>query len=280
MKLSPLGPIAMTSSPLVNATGQAIMPKVHQRNPTIEDFNFPAGLPTADDLPCSDGKPVDSILQELIPGLLKAILLDIWSQRSDWLFGIDLGFYYHHKGNPVSPDGMLCLGVRDYPDENMRPSYVLWEELVLPIFVMEVVSKTAGRERTKKMDIYESIGILYYVIYAPLRKRGARFELYKLTEGKYELQSQGQEPYWMPEIGLGIGPETRKYSNREREWLFWYNADGDRYPTPTERAEAERQKAAAERQRAETEKQRADLAEREIAALRQRLRDLGLDSDT
>jgi hypothetical protein len=37
-----------------------------------EDFHFPDGLPTADDLPCSDDKPVDSILQELLPGLLKA----------------------------------------------------------------------------------------------------------------------------------------------------------------------------------------------------------------
>ncbi len=66
----------MTSTPL------------RKRNPTIEDFCFPDGLPTADDLPCSDDKPVDkewsrrfpparvfrSILQELIPGLLKTIL--------------------------------------------------------------------------------------------------------------------------------------------------------------------------------------------------------------
>jgi hypothetical protein len=74
----------MTSSPLAKAT----QPSAAKRNPTMradasygmlrkqasanEDFHFPDGLPTADDLPCSDDKPVDSILQELLPGLLKA----------------------------------------------------------------------------------------------------------------------------------------------------------------------------------------------------------------
>jgi hypothetical protein len=70
----------MTTSPLV-AGNKSIPTKssnIQKRNPTIEDFHFPDGLPTADELPCSDGMPVDSELQELIPGLLKAILMDIW----------------------------------------------------------------------------------------------------------------------------------------------------------------------------------------------------------
>jgi hypothetical protein len=90
----------MSVSPLANQTPIDGAP-IKRANPTIADFNFPAGLPTADGLPCSDGKPVDSELQELIPGLLKAILLDLWGdglrptggQRTDWLFGIDLGLY-------------------------------------------------------------------------------------------------------------------------------------------------------------------------------------------
>jgi hypothetical protein len=63
----------MAPSPLVQNIHAPNSPK---RNPTIADFNFRPGLPTADELPDSDGKPVDSELQELIPGLLKAILLD------------------------------------------------------------------------------------------------------------------------------------------------------------------------------------------------------------
>jgi hypothetical protein len=71
----------MTISPLVKIS-QPVVAKdlsLKKRNPTIENFNFPDGLPTADDLPCSDGAPVDSELQELMPGVLKAILMDIAS---------------------------------------------------------------------------------------------------------------------------------------------------------------------------------------------------------
>ena len=87
----------MTTSPLVKtAQSTRTLNTQHQkRNPTIEDFKFRDGLPSAEELPDSDGKPVDSELQELIPGLLKAILLDLWDERPNWLFSIDMGFYYH-----------------------------------------------------------------------------------------------------------------------------------------------------------------------------------------
>ncbi len=107
----------------------------------IEDFHFPEGLPTADDLPCSDGAPVDSELQELIPGLLKAILMDIWSSRKIWLFSIDMAFYYDPEQpyTAIAPDGMLSLGVADPTSENLRSSFVLWQEKVIPLFAVEIV---------------------------------------------------------------------------------------------------------------------------------------------
>ena len=256
----------MTSSPLTRPTQLSesnLLAKTvaRNRNPTIEDFHFPDGLPTDNDLPCSDGKPVDSILQELLPGLLKAILIELWKKRTDWLFGIDLGFYYRQDTPVIAPDGMLCLGVKEDTSENLRSSYVLWHEKVIPLFTLEVISKTAGGERTEKMNIYESIGVLYYLIYAPLLKKKVKFQLYKLIEGKYVLQSDGKEPYWMPEIGLGIGAERLAYINKEREWLCWYDEQGIRYLTPSESIEIAQQ--------------RAGRLEQENAALRQRLLDLG-----
>ena len=257
----------MTTSPLVKtAQSNGILDTpIKKRNPTIEDFKFRDGLPTAEELPDSDGKAVDSELQELIPGLLKAILLDLWDDRPNWLFSIDMGFYYHPDQPAIAPDGLLSLGVEEIEDECLRSSYVLWDEKVIPLFALEVVSKTPGKEQTKKFEIYRSIGILYYLVYAPLRKRKARFQLYKLIDGDYVLQSDGQQPYWMPEIGLSIGSEQRLYRRSQREWLFWYDRDNLRYPTPTERADI----AIA----AQT------AAEQENIALRQRLRDLGIDPD-
>jgi Uma2 family endonuclease len=271
----------MTTSPLIKAvkSNQVLDTPIKKRNPKIEDFHFRDGLPSAEELPDSDGKPVDSELQELIPGLLKAILLDLWNDRPNWLFGIDMGFYYDPDQPAIAPDGLLSLGVEDIEDENLRSSYVLWDEKVIPLFALETVSKTPGKEQTKKFQIYQSIGILYYLVYAPLRKRKARFQLYKLIDGEYVLESDGQQPYWMPEIGLAIGAEQWRYHRSQREWLFWYDQDNLRYPTPTERAEAESQRAEAESQRANLAIAAQTAAERENIALRQRLRDLGLDPD-
>ncbi len=47
----------------------------------------------------------------------------------------------------------------------------------------------------------------------------------------------------MPEIGLGIGRGQYISGNVQRETLYWYNAQGDRYQTPQEIATAERQRA-------------------------------------
>jgi Uma2 family endonuclease len=278
----------MTTSPLVKTSNSqaAINTAIQKRNPTIEDFKFRDGLPTAEELPDSDGKAVDSELQELIPGLLKTILLDLWRDRPNWLFSIDMGFYYHPDQPAIAPDGFLSLGVEDIDDECLRSSYVLWDEKVIPLFALEIISRTLGKEQTKKFEIYQSIGILYYLVYAPLRKRKAKFQLYKLIEGKYVLQSDGQQPYWMPEIGLAIGSELRLYRRSRREWLYWYDQNNLRYPTPTERAEAESQRAEEAFQQAEAASQRANqaiaaqtAAEQENIALRQKLRDLGIDPD-
>jgi Putative restriction endonuclease len=307
----------MTTSPLVQNSkpNETATTTSKKRNPTIEDFQFRDGLPTAAELPCSDGAAVDkdwsrrfppakkvrSELQELIPGLLKTILLDIWRDRTNWLFSINMAFHYHPGKPHIAPDGLLSLGVAQAADENMRSSFVLWEENVLPLFALEIVSKTLGSENTTKFDIYQETGILYYLIYAPLRKRKAKFQLYKLIDGKYVLQSNGQQPYWMPEIGLAIGAEKQLFSSSQREWLYWYDESNTRHLTPTERADSEalRAKAEALRVKAEVERannealrskaaeERAELsiaaqqaAEQQNNALRQRLIDLGIDPDS
>jgi hypothetical protein len=43
----------------------------------------------------------------------------------------------------------------------------------------------------------------------------------------------------MPEIGLGIGCERGNYGGITREWLYWYDEDGNRYATPNERIQQE-----------------------------------------
>lgn len=69
---------------------------------------------------------------------------------------------------------------------------MLWEEDgIVPIWVLEVVSKTYNGEYEQKKLDYAQLGILYYVIYAPTRQRRKRktLEVYRLVEGEYVLQS-------------------------------------------------------------------------------------------
>ena len=242
------------------------------------ESQLPRYFPSADELPDSDETPVDNELQELIPGLLKAILLILWSERMDWFFGIDMGIYYDPDLPPIVPDGFLSLGVERFYDEELRPSYVLWDENVIPILALEIVSQTYRKEYSTKLEQYAALGVLYYVIYSSRRRRKPRLEVYKLVNGKYELQTGN--PVWLPEIGLGIGCERGNYSGVTREWLYWYNQEGKRYPTPQEWILQETQRAQQETQRAQQETQRAQQETQRAQKLADKLRELGIDPDT
>ena len=229
-------------------------------------------LPTAGELPYSDGAPVDNEFQNLIPNLLRSILSFAWKGRTGWFFGVDMGIYYDPTKPAVVPDCFLSLGVERFKggDDIGRLSYVLWEEdYVAPILAIETVSKTYGGEYEKKRDIYAQLGVLYYVVFLikPKSRRGHQIlEIYRLVEGEYQLLSA--EQVWMPEIGLGLGKERDIYDERVRNWLYWYDAEGNRLPTPEELAVLANQ----ERERANQERERADR-------LAQRLRELGLDPE-
>ncbi|MBC5795860.1 Uma2 family endonuclease [Sphaerospermopsis sp. LEGE 00249] len=232
-------------------------------------------LPSAEDLPDSDDTPVDKELQDLIPGLLKTILALIWSERMDWFFGVDMGIYYDPDKPAIVPDGFLSIGVPRIIDSDLRLSYVLWEEQKLPIMVLEVVSQTRRGEYTQKKQEYAELGILYYVIYNPLRKRKQRLEVYKLENGKYQLLPG--EAVWLSELNLGIGREEGKYQGITREWLYWYDEQRKRYLTAEELLQQERERAEFERQRAEFERKKAESEKLRSQRLEEILRSHGID---
>jgi hypothetical protein len=89
-------------------------------------------------------------------------------------------------------------------------------------------------------------------------------EVHRLVDGAYVLQPEN--PVWLPEIGLGIGAERGTYGGLTREWLYWYDEQGQRLLTPEERT-----------QQAE---QRTQQAERRAQRLAEQLRSLGVDPDS
>jgi Uma2 family endonuclease len=139
---------------------------------------------------------------------------------------------------PVVPDGFLSLGVERRKGNKSRRSYVMWEENdIPPILTLEMVSWTTGGEYEEKMAIYAKLGVLYYVIYNPeywKRDGHQPFEVYKLVNGVYQLQIG--EPYWFPEIGLGIGRCQEVSGAVEQEVLSWFDDRSNRYLRPEELA--------------------------------------------
>jgi len=239
-------------------------------------------LPSAEDLPDSDETPVDNELQILIPILLRGILALLWTDRRDWFFGVNMGVYYEADKAAIVPDAFLSLGVERFkPNGKLRLSYVLWQENnIVPQWALEVVSKTPGSEYDDKMTKYAQLGVLYYVIYNPdyyRRDQHDPFEVYRLENGVYVRQTGN--PVWMPEIELGIGCAVGIHEGYTREWLYWYDRQGNRFPAPTNVIEQERQ-------RANLAEQRAELAEQQLKQERQlreellnRLREQGINLD-
>ncbi|NJN23030.1 MAG: Uma2 family endonuclease [Leptolyngbya sp. RL_3_1] len=241
-------------------------------------------LPSTEDLPCSDDTPVDNEDQNLLPNLLLFILANLWSERMDWYFGVDMGVY-HTTGVspkvPVVPDAFLSLGVERRKGGRSRRSYAVWEEQeIVPILVLEMVSHQPGGEYDEKLSLYKRLGVLYYVIYNPefwQRERHQPFEVYKLIQGQYQLQIG--EPYWMPEVGLGLGRAQQILGGIEQEILAWYDAQGKIYPTPDQLVAQMQQQLSAEQQQADAERQRADAERQRAERLTARLRALGEDPD-
>jgi Uma2 family endonuclease len=237
-------------------------------------------LPPSSELADSDDIPVDNEDQNWIPNVLLALLKYIWvdshserlRQRTDWFFGVDMGVYHDTGVNPrvpVVPDGFLSLGVERRKQNKSRRSYVLWEENdIAPMFALEVVSWTPGGEYEQKLTIYQNLGVLYYIIYNPefWRRDGHQpLEIYKLVDGEYHLQIG--EPYWMPEIGLGIGRCQEVSGAIEQEVLSWFDLAGNRYLRPEEQARIDREQLLAITEQARIDRER----------LLARLRELGED---
>lgn len=228
------------------------------------EYKSPKYFPSSEELLDSDETPVDNELQDLIPGLLKAILAMAWPDRMDWFFGVDMGIYYDPDQPAIVPDGFLSLGVERIFDEGLRLNYAIWEEERVPIMILEVVSQTYRGEYTKKKQEYADLGVLYYVIYNPQRRRKPHLEVHRLVDGEYVLQPGN--PVWLPEVGLSIGAERGTYLGITREWLYWYDELGQRFLTPEERAQVA--------------EQRAQVAEQHAQRLAEQLRAMGVDPDS
>lgn len=238
-------------------------------------------LPTMYDLPSEDseepGLPDEFHL--LQPELLRLTFQPNNYATDEVFVGSDLNLYYdvRHPLWHKRPDWFAVLGVpRLYENEDLRLSYVVWQEGVSPFIAIELISPGTENEDLgktirdanqppTKWNVYEQIlRIPYYVTF---NRYTDELQAFALNGSRYQSWRLKNQCLWLEEIQLGLGLWRGNYAGIDRQWLRWRDAEGNWIPTPEE---AQKQRADTEKQRADTERQRADR----LAA---RLRELGID---
>jgi Uma2 family endonuclease len=257
-------------------------------------------LPTMYDLKSEDpeepGLPDE--FHDLQPELLRLTFRPPNYLADQIFIASDLNLYYdpRHPQWYKRPDWFAVVGVsRLYEQQDLRLSYVTWQEGVNPFVVVELLSPGTEQEDLgqtlrevnqppTKWEVYEQIlRVPYYFVF---NRYTDRLQAFGLVTGRYQaLPIEGQR-LWLEEVQLGLGLWQGSYQGIERLWLRWYSVAGDWISTPAElaeqerqRAEQERQRAEQERQRAEQERQRAEQERQRAEQLAARLRALGIDPD-
>lgn len=238
-------------------------------------------LPTMYDLPSEfpEELGLPDQFHELQPTLLSITCKPSNYSPEDCLTAQDLNVYYdpHHTLWHKRPDWFLVLGATHVDQQDqLRWSYVIWQEGISPFLVVELLSpgteaEDLGRSSMRladkppsKWQVYEQI--LQVPFYAVFDRIQNQFRLFILTGGRYQEQDLPERRFWFEELGLGLGVWTGPYRGVNGRWLRWYDRDWTCIPTPAEEAQRERQEAETARQQAEQERQRAEAAE---AALNQ-----------
>lgn len=228
----------------------------------------------------------------------------------------DLNLYYDPQNTSwyKRPDWFAVVGVsRLYQGQDLRLSYVFWQEGVRPRVVIELLSPSTqdedlGRKAPQgkqpgKWQVYEQIlGVPYYITF---NRYNNELQAFQLAGNRYQAMELLAGRIWTPDLELGLGLWQGEYRGKGRQWLRWYDAQGNWIPIDAERVEQERQqkelaqqqaqqaeqrvqqaeqraqqaeqRAQQERQERELAEQRVQQAEQRARQLAQRLQELGID---
>jgi Uma2 family endonuclease len=236
-------------------------------------------LPTMYDLPSEN--PEEKGLPDDFH-FLQPLLLYLTFQPLNWnpelvYSAADLNLYYdlQHPLWYKRPDWFGVVGVpKLYNNQDLRLSYVTWQEPANPFVVVELLSPGTEEEDlgTKesqtdkpptKWEVYERIlRIPYYIVFSRYTNEVRAFQL---AGGHYEPVNfiDGRLP--MPELGLSLGLWEGTFRGIPKLWLRWFTLAGELIPEPSEEVA--------------TAKQEANTAKIKAEKLAEKLRELGINPD-
>jgi Uma2 family endonuclease len=207
-------------------------------------------LPTMYDLPSESpedlGLPDE--FHDFQPKLLRETCQPTTYPATEIFTGADLNLYYdsRHPQWYKRPDWFLVLGTEAAErQEELRWSYVTWQETMNPFLVVELLSPGTEdedlgqklREIGKpplKWEVYERIlRVPFYVVFDRYEHR---LRVFSLDGGNYRSVELTEPRHWFEVLGLGLGVWTGRYEGVIGQWLRWYDRSGEWIPTNAERA--------------------------------------------
>jgi Uma2 family endonuclease len=191
----------------------------------------------------------------------------LWRDRTDFFAGGNLTVYYSPRQKKSEdfrgPDFFVVLGVDGARD---RRSWVVWEEDgKYPNVIVELLSDTTeAMDRGEKKRIYQDVWRTpEYFLFDPYTES---LEGFRLMGGRYEpIAPDDGGRLACTQLGLSFGVVDRE--------LRLFDAEGRLVQKPEEVAEALSR-------RNEAEQRRAEAAEAELQALREQLRERGIELDS
>ncbi|MEM8641297.1 MAG: Uma2 family endonuclease [Cyanobacteria bacterium P01_G01_bin.54] len=269
-----------------------MMPPTSSTTTTHEPAVWVPPLPPID-LVFDDGVPLESNRHRLAMNLLIDIAYAALAPRKDFYAGGNMFVYYSlqqiKNRDFRGPDFFVALNVDGTKE---RQGWVVWEEGgKYPDVIVELMSEsTAEVDLTTKKQIYEQrFSTSHYFVFDPFaadsllgwERRGNIF---------VPLQPNQKGWLWCEALGLWLGTWRGPVLQEQADWLRFYFPNEQLVLLPREqeferaeqewlRAEQAEIQAEQDRLRAEQAEARAQQAEAKQAALRAKLRELGVDPD-
>jgi Uma2 family endonuclease len=220
-------------------------------------------LPTMYDLPSEDPEEMGLAdeFHDFQPKLLRETCQPPTYPLSDIFIGADINLYYDGR-HPLwykRPDWFVALGVpRGDRLEDLRWSYVMWQEFVAPYLIVELLSpgtegddlgskvRAIGKPPTK-WEVYERIlRVPFYVVYDRYQNQLRVFTLEQTHYKEVEI-SDSNPRFWFEDLALGLGVWQGFHQGFEGRWLRWYDAAGEWIPSAPEAQQTAETALAAER---------------------------------
>ena len=198
--------------------------------PTIDEI-WGGHWPDHTELPEEDGSIVHNFQEHpqaaLLSDCIKPILAKLHPDGRRAI-GQDCGIYWRRDlEDPlrgcIAPDWYYVPNVDPLLNDQVRRSYVIWQELIAPTIVLEFVSGDGRKERdatpnTGKFWVYETvIRPAYYGIY---EVDPGHIELYTLVDTHYALVLPNQHGHYpIKPLGIALGIWNGKFDDVTLPWM-------------------------------------------------------------